>query len=290
MSLTSQVKTTTTPLGRYMRAKFSRTAEIVKQVNRDYRGNPMLVPPPASWTSAEAGKAGTAADYRIRMLYAEYRWEDTIASRMLPLIRDQQEHLYDSLTQFEAVAAEAQEEEDRLCRICVVMAEMDLFMRIRLVSDFFQEREAASAQALLDQVNPEIAQDVAAQAAAYREAAETAGLLDGDCHLNPTFAGSLAVGGADAYLIVKGCLFNLKSSRKLEMAGLDIFQIIGYALLDYDNRYQITEAGIFHTRYGRLIRWPLPELLERCMTPSAPHDLAELRDEVKALLNGWEDY
>jgi hypothetical protein len=54
--------------------------------------------------------------------------------------------------------------------------------------------------------------------------------------LCPTFSGSTMIGGADVDLIAAGLLLELKTSAKLTLAIEDLFQVIGYALLDFDTR------------------------------------------------------
>jgi hypothetical protein len=78
----------------------------------------------------------------------------------------------------------------------------------------------------------------------------------------PTFAGSNLVGGADADVIAGGLLVDIKATVCPERAKLEMFrQLLGYLLLDTDDRYQLTGAGIFLARHGVLIDWPLPKLL-----------------------------
>ena len=43
-----------------------------------------------------------------------------------------------------------------------------------------------------------------------------------------------------------------------------MFQVIGYALLDFDDAYQLTEVGTFSARYGYLAIWDRA----RCWTSS----------------------
>src|SRR5262249_2681307 len=79
--------------------------------------------------------------------------------------------------------------------------------------------------------------------------------------LNPTFAGSLDVGGADADLIVNGCLIDIKSSKLPGIDPLDLRQLVGYVLLDYDDEYHMQSVGIYKARYGMLVTWPLEQFL-----------------------------
>jgi hypothetical protein len=74
----------------------------------------------------------------------------------------------------------------------------------------------------------------------------------GPWYLGPTFAGSVGVGGADADLIATGLLVELKTtlgnrrrdgSRSCGIGKLELFQVVGYALLDFEDFYRIDELA-----------------------------------------------
>jgi hypothetical protein len=79
--------------------------------------------------------------------------------------------------------------------------------------------------------------------------------------IGPTFAGSELI-NADADLIAGGLLLDLKTSSKLSLAVVDLFQVIGYALLDFEDAFRVAELGIFAARYGYLAAWELDDLLD----------------------------
>jgi hypothetical protein len=70
------------------------------------------------------------------------------------------------------------------------------------------------------------------------------------------------IGGADGDLIAAGLLLELKTSAKLTLAAKDLYQLIGYALLDFDDEYKLAELGIFSARYAYMANWSLDALLE----------------------------
>jgi hypothetical protein len=103
------------------------------------------------------------------------------------------------------------------------------------------------------------------QLAEFRHIFETALLPQlaartGPWALGPTFAGSELI-KADADLIAAGLLLELKTSAKLSLCITDLFQVIGYALLDFDDDYRVADLGIFTARYGYLATWELGALL-----------------------------
>lgn len=89
--------------------------------------------------------------------------------------------------------------------------------------------------------------------------------------LNPNFgAGSHAVGGADADLVIDDLLLDVKTIRTTELSSQYVLQVIGYALLA--NRFgidgdgsgtQIERVGIYYSRTGRIFSVPLCDVLER---------------------------
>lgn len=104
--------------------------------------------------------------------------------------------------------------------------------------------------------------------------------------LGPTFSGSGLI-NADADLIAGGLLLDLKTSAKLTLAVTDLFQIIGYALLDFEDAYRITELGIFAARYGYLAAWDVSELLDELAGKKLGLDA--VRSEFRALLEAGTD-
>jgi hypothetical protein len=104
-----------------------------------------------------------------------------------------------------------------------------------------------------------------AQLAVFRHVFETALLPQlaaraGPWALGPTFVGSALI-RADADLIAAGLLLELKTSAKLSLGITDLLQVVGYALLDFEDDYRIAELGIFSARYGYLAVWELGPLL-----------------------------
>ncbi len=78
---------------------------------------------------------------------------------------------------------------------------------------------------------------------------------------NPTFAGSHLVGGADADVIAGHRLIDVKTVTASQIERVDLWQIIGYALLDLDRSYAVDEVGIYYSRHGVQVVWPLADLL-----------------------------
>jgi hypothetical protein len=119
----------------------------------------------------------------------------------------------------------------------------------------------------------------------------------GDAVFKPTFSGGSAIGGADADLIVDRCLIEVKATINPGKIGKASWpwQLLGYALLDLDNRYELSELALYLARQGLLLRWPIDEYASRaspgcrplsrqydanfetCLRTKAPHELVLVR-------------
>jgi hypothetical protein len=100
--------------------------------------------------------------------------------------------------------------------------------------------------------------------------------------LGPTFAGSALIGGADGDLIAAGLLLELKTTAKLSLPVTDMLQLIGYALLDFDDAYRLDTLGLFNARYSHLATWNIASLLSDLAGHLA--NLTAAREEFHALL------
>jgi hypothetical protein len=104
--------------------------------------------------------------------------------------------------------------------------------------------------------------------------------------LNPTFAGSVDVGGADADLIVDGCLLEIKTSTQNALDSAWLRQLAGYALLDYADEYAIQSVGIYMARHGVLLNWPLDEYI-RLLTGDENVSMTSLRQELHSAVEQY---
>jgi len=76
---------------------------------------------------------------------------------------------------------------------------------------------------------------------------------------NPTFGGSIDVGGADADFIIGDVLFDLKTVSDVTSSGWRkwLTQLVGYTLLDYDDRWSIRGLALWLPRQRRVIGYPV---------------------------------
>jgi hypothetical protein len=98
----------------------------------------------------------------------------------------------------------------------------------------------------------------------------------------PVFQGSQDIGGADADFILGGLLLDCKAAIQPRRLGQDeMYQLAGYLLLDYDDRYGINRVGLYLSRQGALIVWSVPEFLHHLGTT---RPVTELRSRLRAHL------
>ncbi len=105
--------------------------------------------------------------------------------------------------------------------------------------------------------------------------------------LNPVFAQSRAVGGADADLISDGTLLEIKTTINPRIDGAWIRQLLGYLLLDTAGEFEVTSLGLYLARQGRLLVWPLPAALDT--VAGQPVDLPAVRLEFATFLGTLGD-
>jgi len=167
---------------------------------------------------------------------------------------------------------------------------------LALLTEFFRAGPLSAANSPLISLGNAKAADLLtlatpaalAQLAEIREVFETALIprlaqRRGPWALGPTFAGSTLVHGADADLIAAGLLLELKTSVKKPSLGvLDLFQVIAYALLDFDDEYELDTLALFSTRYAYFAEWQLGEMLDEL----AGHEksLPLVRDQFRQIL------
>lgn len=90
------------------------------------------------------------------------------------------------------------------------------------------------------------------------------------CFLNPVFAASREVGGADADLILDSTLIDFKVVKNMEAAFDYVLQLAGYAVLhgrggiaiDPPYRKPFSHVGIYFARHGQLVTWKMSDIFQ----------------------------
>lgn len=117
--------------------------------------------------------------------------------------------------------------------------------------------------------------------------------LSGPYRLGPTFDAS-DLCKADADVIAGSLLLDFKTSLGVKNARtgsrsdrldlIDLYQVVGYALFDHSDRYNIGQVGIYSARFGHLVTWELQSILDELAGGSVP--VQEGRELVWRALGG----
>ena len=246
-------------------------------------GEAIILPSePVAW-----GIVGAAFDYRVRYLFAITPPERLVAAYGAgQQFETSYANLASSLKIFTAnndpcgglLPLEAEAE---LARYCYVLAMYESLFRAKIVnSPLFVLRTGASANEQLTLApTAAIADLVALSGAAISEIGH---LLKGPVILNPTFTGSDDVGGADADLIVDDCLIDIKTTKSKSLDRDTAYQLVGYMLLDYENKYRISSLGFYLSRIPALIVWPANETIT--VMSNGLETVGSLRNSLKTVL------
>ena len=276
-------------MNQFFKNELAKVTDFVKSQGPLVKALPLKVPLGAR---RHAALIGMAFDYRVRLHLGDNIGESTVlnggimrmqfagsgigptidsawAAWMAQLLRDAPAG--DDLT---------------LSRTSVVLAWLDAGFRsggrwsdgMRSIAKSIDQYDAPGWHHFTDSVDEEIASEVSALYRIVKNRLPAKGAVCG-----PQFAGSRAVGGADADLIAAKCLYDIKTTvNPREKLVMDLRQLIGYALLDWDNEFDLARVGFCYPRQAVWMSWPLPELIMEC-TGSRSADLQTLRRRFRAL-------
>lgn len=287
MSLTGELRLKTTPL----RIWFGRTFPTFNALQPSpRRPTPLGVVPLASVPGR--GRVGTAFDFRVRWWWPWTPSDQLIGMQAAAPIFLGEKSTYalsrylDTTIASLAATTSANEPsddvEDHLARAALVLAQLETVQRCHLPPDPASTGIAVSVsvEAMMATQDARAVDDVIALCRAARD--PLASFVNRSAVLNPTFSWSNRIGGADADLIVEGCLLELKTSSDTGLTGEVARQLLGYVLLDGDDYHQIRDLAVFYARRPQVLRWPLAEFVHACAARAI--DVAVLRAEVNALL------
>jgi hypothetical protein len=231
------------------------------------------------------GTVGTAFDYRLRFYLPERSTKHLVArsgamvlaleAREPGVIRQRVEWMMENLEELLSTIAPGRptlddETERLLCRYCAALAELEAAFRSpyrpQMPTTRNGSRNACGDEPLLDLASSQIVDDVFLLSKSVPEdfGAIIDVVMQGIPYIpNPTFAGSLDVGGADADMIVGETIFEVKTSGTLTIEAVRdaLLQLVGYALLDYDDKYGIRNVAVYFARHRWVAGWPLWRLI-----------------------------
>lgn len=167
-------------------------------------------------------------------------------------------------------------DEELLARYCWGLS---LYEQVYRSGEIHERLEiSVTADALLSSAPQQAIQDLCHLARTFYERYHD--LVQLPSVLNPSFVGSRDVDGADADLIVDRCLIDIKATKNPRLEKLWLYQLLGYTLLDYQNRYDIDRVGIYYARQATLVAWDLNELITT-LRGGSPEKIGQLRDQLQ---------
>lgn len=287
MSLTSELKDLTSPVAQFFRENFPHVdavrrawrleeafeAEVAGRGDREMTLRPKVADPSAR---PPYHTIGTALDYRLRYYFRVTPWGRLVASQgaalasevsagkwAVALVPAFEKSLTATLRDVRPVRRQLRRsQEARLCRHCYVLALFEEIGRAgpSIRSPLYTLRPGATLLDLLALATPAWVDDLRRLSWAFYKKFR---LLRSKCvELNPRFEGSMDVGGADADLIIDGCLIDIKATVRPERLDRNwLYELLGYVLLDYRDKYRIDSVGIYFARQVRLVEWRLDRLV-----------------------------
>jgi hypothetical protein len=303
--LTAELADTRSPVRQFLNVEF--TAGL-PDVQRRYReAAPALVVPSSAPSEAHPRTVGTAADWLLRFLVhpaphldLAFRGAAVCSAVGIRIPRAALDDILNSLglavpprpsetaCVFPGPHAGITVEPAVLNRVCWVLALLtEAFRggpRVAALGPLGQFRGRAVSAAELLGMASEAALGQLTQFRQVYEATLLPALASrrGQWTIGPTFTGSKLM-KADADLIAAGLLVELKTTAKRPSLGVvDLFQVIGYALLDFDDEFSIETIGLFGARYAYLATWNLASLLDELA--GHPVNLAVARAQFQDLL------
>ncbi|MFJ6623108.1 UvrD-helicase domain-containing protein [Kitasatospora sp. NPDC091335] len=296
LPLTGQLRYTTSPMSRFMAEHLPSSGALVHDYLRRSAGLPHPVQP-IDVQHPDWSALGHAVDYRLRLSLGRLLGGAVTlgihaigSDRFIPgaPASSARAALYQAGRQLLAavddhLAGPGRLHEEAVSRMCFVAAHFEDVFRSGQVRRF-SPLATASGTTTLGQLCAAVPEYVVEDLARQMELAdgpfrEFRALAPESRICGPDFAGSADIGGADADFILGGLLLDCKATTRPQRLGQDeVYQLAGYLLLDYDDRYRIDRLGLYLSRQGHLVAWDVNEFLTR-LGATAP--LAGLRDRLR---------
>lgn len=275
------VKDPKTSIGRYLRTNFPNT----KPLQVEYKGSAgELV---VDSLGANPGNVGTAVDLIVRLILEP---DETPASALILFPFNE---TYHEVVNALAGLAGRSGESELAARAAWGLALCVSAYRAGaawapLVPDLVHSNDF-TVDKMLEQADGA----AVAELIALKELAEERLIpkLTAPLSLGPTFdlskLGPTQRIAAEADLIAGGLLIDIKTTlaprnktglRPDVLKADNVYQLLGYALLDYSNQYNIDRVGIFSARYGTLTEWPLERVTS--LMSGRKFDFPAARQEV----------
>ena len=291
-SLTAHLKCKVSPVRQFMESVFGATRKVSGPSNAAVRQLETVDPGHRAYSTV-----GSAIDRRIRLYFPGAAENEAAGGvtltgayelwKLLDWDTGSLHEFFEALKQFtsqiETGARPADADEDILCRFAVNLAWFDQSFRAGprvLENTPLMQGDGPSVDDLLELVPTGWVDDLKVLSRRFFDAAQDR--LGEPCHLGPTFDGSGCVGGADADMILGTSLIDVKTTVDPKVTRDGLWQILGYALLDFSDAYSLDTAGFYFARQGQFIEWPLVELARNC-SGGAVESWPTARDEFRRM-------
>ncbi|MGI8483638.1 MAG: hypothetical protein ACR2OU_05190 [Thermomicrobiales bacterium] len=289
MSLTSRLRTKTDPIRMFLHERFPNTKPLIAEIVSIAKGAETIRPEvDVPWSLL-----GHAIDYRIRAYFAPVSMEG-LPESAVQLIWPKSGwdmrmcagfDLDERAIEIKSVGTRlGNEDEEWLARYCLFLGMLEHCARSRDIHPALLtlNPDTATAGDVLSISEQAWVNDLCNMSWGFYDNFNK--LLTQKAILNPLFAGSKDIGGADGDLILDNCLLEIKATIHPERPSPDwLYQLLGYVLLDYDDFYNLDSVGIYLARQSKLVQWRLNEFLN-AMSEDKCSGLAELRAEFKQLI------
>lgn len=285
-SLTNAIRDKASPLREYLDLRFPN----VRPLQKDFRSRAgeIRVSPLFGGGGAHGGTLGGAFDFRMRFLIDPSYIPDEVI-RSIAALPDHEEAIREVIKRAgEAARGDVDSTDlDRACwalALCAEVYHMGGLVYPGSPLDLMLDEDNLTSQRLLSL----IPDDAFRQLRELDELAQKHLLpqLSAPLHLGPKFDGSILC-PADADVISNGLLLDFKTTVKGgALSREDLYQLLGYTLFDYSDRYGINSIGIYSARFAALVRWDLGPALD--LLAGDPIDLAHERAKVWGLLGGLD--
>lgn len=303
MSITRSLKDPEGPVRRFMREHFPNNRSVVRAANAELVGANTIRPAePVGW-----GTVGGAAEQRIKFYLGEpsgllcdqrrsvqggaFLLQSEVGQQLDWIgmsLEEGQSVLGDVVPEFfgeledvlsrsrQSSTHPGEEDEELLCRCCVVLTMFEQMGRLMLSPQtlFINPTPAKSVQELLSRIPGPWVEDLRNISRAFRDSQNDFISGANSVTFAPTFEGPAISGRSEADLLVDGLLVDIKTTVTPKVKTEMLYQLLGYALLDYADEYEIRWVGVYMARQAHLVRWELPDLLS---TLGCEKSLKELR-------------
>lgn len=288
MSLTRELSRKDSWVNRFFKERFPQVVDFARREGVTVKSLKTEVP---CESPSSARLVGTAFDYRLRMHFEPDFADSDELSIGIDRLRSTGSGLGTLIDQKWAdstrrlLADLPANNADLMARASIVLAWLDWGYRsggdwsegLRATAGAIRDgRDISEWDAYTTPVDKAVAAEVAnLMRLANPPKADTA-----EC--GTSFDGSGSVGGADADLVLDGCLYDVKTTMypRRELPSR-LRQLIGYALLDWDDKLMLTRVGFYFSRQGAWMSWNLSDLVRQSATSG--DTLRGLREDFRSL-------